>query len=237
MNGNFSIEGMPENVGWRKVDGSVKKPTYYGQKQINEIMLNKEEIKFVIASQEEGQEMEHEITEESEQASVPACMLKLVSPEVATRAMNQGAKIKEDEVDVLVQIREDETEVFLRDFGYFFSENANNAVMRNSLFGRGVIFPVYTRNKRQFWLFHYQGTVSEIENVPPEATIPGKWLDYESGCKYKILKEITSIKKMNIICGKHGNLLSVDHHLQDSDDTTQEKKDFLKTIKETLKLL
>ena len=221
-----------EKSGW-----AVKKPTDYGQKQINEIMLNKEDIKFVIASQEEGEEVEHEITEEREQASVPACMLKLVSPEVATRAMNQGAQIREDEVDVLVQIREDESEVLLRDFGHFFSENAKHAVMRNNLFGRGVIFPVYTRNKRQFWLFHYQGTVSEIENAPPEATIPGKWLDHESGCNYKILKEITSIKKINVICGKHGKLLSVDHHVQDSDDTIKVNKDFLKIIKETLKLL
>eukprot|EP00112_Aurelia_sp_Birch-Aquarium-sp1_P019113 Seg4667.2 transcript_id=Seg4667.2/GoldUCD/mRNA.D3Y31 product="hypothetical protein" protein_id=Seg4667.2/GoldUCD/D3Y31 len=247
LKGNFVIEGLPDSVAWRKMDGSIKKPTDYGQKQINEIMANKDQVKFTIdstleagtniRSQSPGLEPEqrNEINEVREQPSVPTCILKLVSTEVAERAMNDGAQINKDEVDVLVQIREDEAEALLRDFGHLFTEDDKNAITNNSSFGRGVIFPVYTKNKRLFWLFHYDGIVSQIENAPSEATIPGRWLDHERGPNFKVLPETTSIKKINIICNKDGNMLSIDHCLQDNTETVKVEKAFLKTIKDTLK--
>ena len=247
LKGNFVIEGLPENIAWRKVDGSIKKPTDYGQKQINEIMANKDQVHFIIDSTFEAgtndsiqspgleAELRNEIDEVRGQPSVPTCMLKLVSTDVAERAMNDGAQINEDEVDVLVKIRDDEAEALLRDFGHLFTEDAKNAIRKNSSVGRGVIFPVYTKSKRQFWLFHYNGTVSQIENAPSDTTIPGRWLDLECGRNYKVLPETTSIKRINIICNKDGNMLSIDHYLQDNTETVKVEKAFLKTIKDTLK--
>ena len=247
LKGNFVIEGLPENIAWRKVDGSVKQPTDYGQKQINEIMANKDQVNFIINSTLEAgtnessqspeleAELRNEIDEVREQPSVPTCMLKLVSTDVAERAMNGGAQINEDEVDVLVQIWEGEAEALLRDLGHLFTEDAKNAIKKNSSVGRGVIFPVYTKSKRKFWLFHYNGNVSQIKNAPSETAIPGRWLDHECGRNYKVLPETTSIRKINIICNKDGNMLSIDRDLQDDTETVKVEKAFLKTIKDTLK--
>ena len=49
--------------------------------------------------------------------------------------------------------------VLLRYIGHMLTQNANNYVMKNSSFSGGVIFPVYMKSKRQFWLFHYNGSV------------------------------------------------------------------------------
>ncbi len=81
-------------------------------------------------------------------------MLKLVEENVATRAINGGAKIEESEVDVLVKLREEEYDEMMAEYSWCFTSDALK-VIRNG--NGGTIVATFTSSPKKFWLFHFKG--------------------------------------------------------------------------------
>ncbi|XP_065061639.1 uncharacterized protein LOC135688637 isoform X2 [Rhopilema esculentum] len=234
LNGAFEIEGLPEGINWRKANGSIKKPTDYGHGQIQKIMENHKKIKFLVKineSQGAG------IGVKDKEIEIPPCLLKLVDADVAERALNGNGKISQNDLNVIVKLRDEESRLLLQQFGHFFDESAINSLLSTLSLERGVILPIYTKRKGKFWLFYYEGNISEIDNAEMEASIPGKWLDNKTGNRYKLLPQPTSIKKLNIVSDKDGLLLFFCHFFEDDDDIVEVKSDFVKDVQMSLKAL
>ena len=228
LKGCFEIEGIPEGISWKKSNGATKKPTDYGPGQIEKIMENKEKIKFVIKNSEQRNDLEDTLPD------VPPCLLKLVELEVANNALNGNCKIQEEEINVLVQLREDESELLLRRFGHLFDDDAKMAIARNFSCRSGIILPTYTKRKGKFWLFYYEGKVADIIDARDAASIPGKWLDCIHLHKFKLLPQPTSIKRMNVILDKNGQLLYCPHFIKSGEDLIDVNRDFLKEIQNSI---
>ena len=234
MKGTFEIEGLPEGISWRKANGCIKKPTDYGHGQIQKIMENHKKVKFLVKTNESqgaGTGMK------DKEIEVPPCLLKLVDADVAERALNGNGKISQNDLNVMVKLRDEESRLLLQQFGHIFDESAINSLLSTLSLERGVILPIYTKRKGKFWLFYYEGNISEIENAEMEASIPGKWLDNKSGNRYKLLPQPTSIKRLNIVSDKDGLLLFFCHFFEDDDDIVEVKSDFVKDVQISLKVL
>ena len=82
LKGNFEITGLSASISWRKGDGRVKKPSYYGPSQIKEIMKQKE-LKFIIRDVDVSISREAAVAiQRATEKEVPPFFLKLVPEHV-----------------------------------------------------------------------------------------------------------------------------------------------------------
>eukprot|EP00794_Sanderia_malayensis_P010506 gene10506-11610_t len=143
LHGNFEIIGIPDSISWRKHDGKVKKPTDYGQLQIDEIMRNKEKISFIIHDNSHNEQSQNEV---DPPVILPPLLLKIVSESAVREAMSGIRKIDESEVEVCFALRREEEEELLKFYQDLFTEDAIKLI--NSNFDQkssGVVVPTYTK--------------------------------------------------------------------------------------------
>ena len=168
LKGYFTLEGIPHDIPWLKKDGRIKKPTDYGQSQINEIFKN---FQSQINENETFVDFQEEIS---------ASLLEIVTSDIAARAFNGGDKIKASEVNFLVSLRDKEKEELKTKYFCFFAEDVINLLDLNGE-KTGIILLTYTKSSRKFWLFLYAGELSDIKNAADSQSIPGKWLEKRKG--------------------------------------------------------
>ena len=166
---------------------------------------------------------------------LPVCLLKVVDEEVGKRAIGGGAKIEEDEVDTLLQLRDEEYEELISGFARFFTKDALKCLKNDyGSFKKGVIRATYTENAEVFWLFYYKGLLGDLEKLSENDTIPGYWLDGKKGTCYHILQNATSIKYRSVIKDKSDNILSWRQKIQKNSKQVQIDQQFLNVVKSTL---
>ncbi len=203
----------------------MKKPTDYGQAQINKIMSVKDDIIFKTITQtpassteidNEGSEMQiEEDSIDNAGGVLPVCLLKIVDEEVGRKAFEGGDKISEEEVDVLLRLRDEEFTEVMNAFANCFTDDALRALKANHKSQQeGVIVATYTENAGVFWLFYYESLVQDIEGLDQNQTIPGYWLDKKRGAWYRLMTTATSIKFRNIVKDSSKHLISWKHKIE-----------------------
>ena len=71
---------------------------------------------------------------------LPVCLLKVADEEIGKRALGGGAKIEEDEVDTLLQLRDEKYEELVGVFARFFTKDALKCLKKNyASLKKGVI--------------------------------------------------------------------------------------------------
>eukprot|EP00794_Sanderia_malayensis_P010511 gene10511-11615_t len=234
LHGNFEIIGIPDSISWRKHDGKVKKPTDYGQLQIDEIMRNKEKISFIIHDNSHNEQSQNEV---DPPVILPPLLWKIVSESAVREAMSGIRKIDESEVEVCFALRREEEEELLKFYQDLFTEDAIKLI--NSNFDQkssGVVVPTYTKRKGSFWLFYYDGRLEDITNLQGDVNIPGLWLDHKKGCQYLVLSGSSVIKYQNIVFDKaQSKILYLERNLSDYvGKVVTMDKDFLRHVKQTM---
>ena len=233
LKGNFRIEGIPDGIEWQRKDGKAKKPCQYGQNNISKIMAVKENVKFVVI---QDQKQDEAGLEEPDLVSkeVPSSILKLVDDDVVKRAFNGGAKIDEAEVDVMTLLRKEEYEELL-EYSNYFSADAIDAVKKNFIsIKKGALVATYTKDPQKFWLFYYNGNVTELAQLDGRQSVPGLWLDKVKGAKYKVLHDTVSIKSISIIKKSDKEIIAHRTFIDDQTYKVQVPVNFLTAIKKRL---
>eukprot|EP00112_Aurelia_sp_Birch-Aquarium-sp1_P007290 Seg1794.2 transcript_id=Seg1794.2/GoldUCD/mRNA.D3Y31 product="General transcription factor II-I repeat domain-containing protein 1" protein_id=Seg1794.2/GoldUCD/D3Y31 len=210
----FRVEGLPDGVPFRK-------PCDYGANQIKLIMKARDSIKFIVLNEIPTDEIQMEVAATEEEiepvaAEIPfkavTGVLRLVSEERAKDAHFNGNLIREEELEVVnFKMRCGELEELLEGSSYLFHEDAlanlkaNIAALAEK---KGILLPVYTTSKSNFWLFFFDGKLEDIENLfRAGESVPGLWLHKigkKDSKRYKLKEASTlvSINKENVIKDK-----------------------------------
>ena len=258
MKGNFEIEAIPDDIPWRKENGNIKKPSDYGQSQINRIMTVKESITFkviapvlaappniefvaatpsvsaaaCVSDEESPTEIETQITLDTD---LPVCMLKIVEEEVGLRALNGGRKIGDSEIDVFQSLRDEEVRQVMDIYSKFFTEDALDVFKKHyASQEKGVVLATYTDHAGVFWLFYYEGFARDLANLNGDDSVLGYWLDKKKGPIYRFLNTATSIQYRNIVKDDHQSVISWKHKVEINTRQLTVDREFLRLLKRNL---
>lgn len=210
--GNFEAVGMPEGI-------PLKKPCFYGSRQVQAIMKKSDDIKFIFKEDNgtEEEEEDTEITLEITVADAKAVLGVVIGEEAAaTHALNNGRKELLDEHEVEVQnlkMPNSELHFKLHMCDRFFTKDGALAICSNMAHSEVVgdlVLPTYT-TESPFWLFYCKDSPANIVSMNKKKSssrICGHWfdLDFTSG-QYTIQKAKSSIAARSIINSSVGGIV------------------------------
>ncbi|XP_028416357.1 uncharacterized protein LOC114540361 [Dendronephthya gigantea] len=204
--GGFEVTGLPDAL-------SFKRPSAYGQKQINAIMENAENITFILSSLPDKRS---EITTVERMQLYTSILSKIINEDKVADCLSQNHKIQEEDLEVYdFDLNEEEFNIITTELSHCFGNDAMTACKKNYEVTRahcGYVLPVYNTTKAEpYWLFYHPGKAEEIENLQADDKIFGYWLDKdktEQELCYKLLVEQdkTFIVALNMISKDQENL-------------------------------
>ncbi|KXJ07438.1 uncharacterized protein LOC110250596 [Exaiptasia diaphana] len=202
---NFKAAGMPEGI-------ALKRPCFYGSKQIQAIMKKSHDIKFVF--KDEMEEAAPEIESDVDIADVRTVLEAIVGKEVANRALTDGnSLIDEYEVEVVDLAMPQDLNFKLHMCEKYFTKDATLSVCLNLSHSKVIsdlILPTYT-TENPFWLFFCNESpakIVEMAKKKPSSRISGHWFDLDpiSG-QYSLQKARASIAVKSIIKSSLGGIV------------------------------
>lgn len=204
--GGFKVTGLPDGL-------TVRKPSTYGPKQINEIMKAAENITFHLL-ENKSPLVHSEVS--NEYANHESVLSKVIGKEKIAACLTKHQLIVEDDLEVVsLDLLASEFNILTTELSHCFEKDAMTSLVSNyksTMTHRGYILPAYTDSDEPYWLFFHAGKSVEIEGLQPEDTIWGYWLDkIPQKLQYKLLvpNKKTSIVALNLICHQNKELGSL----------------------------
>ena len=208
LKGGFRVEGLPDGI-------QFKKPYHYGANQRKKIMQAADDIIFVLdPSRINLDKIREPIAPKANDVEpVRSLLTKIVGAEVAKRVLTSSTtnqKIKEDEVEVLNLVLNEEERILLYSLcpDLYFTHDAWLAVghnMEHCEDEKGLILPVYTEATEKFWLFYAVAKPLHVLQAGPQTALRGHWMDLQPEGHYDMVYA-DQILGENIVNTLHGPL-------------------------------
>ena len=223
LSGGFRVEGLPENI-------RLKKPRQYGSNEIKKIMQNKDEIRFIVDSNEkeelpstQNKECDQLLEKVFEKRNFSQGKVSLKDVQAVKSEMFSNISLIEEALSSCSNLFTDDA---LTAFTSKFNEFVANA--------KELILPVYCSGEEDnFWLFCCPDSAENLKKKGAKDKLTGYWLDHESTRTYKMLQEKVTLIGENVI-KDNGRYFFEVHKFEEENEMFELNKSFEKKIMNVL---